>query len=237
MPLAAARSEKPVVSTVPGRVVLGAAKATEAEKPENETLNSEHGPSELELLHTFLDGAKANEAEKPADETLDSEHGPSELELLRALRDLELFLLADDNALHNDEKGGEENRERPQGGGRGEVRTRGARRYWRRPLWPRGARLDPRQRLQMVRHAWPWPRVKRHLIDIEKSEEAPRTIEGGRVRLTGLVARPEFNGRCGTILGPGGTGGRWEVRLEGSAEGSPTVGVKDSNLEPLRTEE
>ena len=57
------------------------------------------------------------------------------------------------------------------------------------------------------------------------------------MRLTGLVARPELNGRCGTVFGPGGTGGRWEVRLEGSAEGSPTVGVKDSNLELLRTKE
>ena len=57
------------------------------------------------------------------------------------------------------------------------------------------------------------------------------------MRLTGLVARPELNGRCGTVLGPGGTGGRWEVRLEGSAEVSPIVGVKDSNLELLRTEE
>ena len=50
------------------------------------------------------------------------------------------------------------------------------------------------------------------------SAAAAETMLGRRVRLSGLQARPELNGRLGTVMGWHEASGRWAVELEGEAE-------------------
>jgi len=57
---------------------------------------------------------------------------------------------------------------------------------------------------------------------------------GKRVKLHGLVGAAELNGRHGLVLGPGGSSGRWEVKLEAAGRGQEerTLSVKSANLAP-----
>ena len=70
--------------------------------------------------------------------------------------------------------------------------------------------------------------------DGQPTSDLPAIRAGAKVTVTGLKSRPEFNGRCGTVVSQTPTG-RWEVRLE-AAEGSAgtSIACQTSSLQLVR---
>ena len=58
-------------------------------------------------------------------------------------------------------------------------------------------------------------------------------VPRGRVRIQGIAARPELNGRTGDAVRFVRSKGRWEVQLEGGDPGVAPIGLRPGNLEPL----